>query len=197
MFYADLSSLPSPLIRNSRDDSSPSSWYREGDTLTDGRFPLYKSMSPTKESFLLSFKTFSCVCFFLKITSLKQSIYQRGLSWVDKICFSTELTLAVSGTVHSYPPHLFHGPAEALLTRDKFLTDTLHSAHVQQGWVPCQWQPDWDTDSKNDVGNEVPWGKWLPTALDQYRHNEWSSLPPKQASLFSSSHIPKALGFPG
>lgn len=73
--------------------------------------------------------------------------------------------------------------------------DTLHPAPVQQGWVPPQRQPDCDTDSENDVGSKIHWGKGLQTALDQYCRKEWNSLPHKQASLFSSPHIPKALGF--
>ena len=31
--------VPSPLIRVSRDYSFSSSWYREGDTVTNGNFP--------------------------------------------------------------------------------------------------------------------------------------------------------------
>lgn len=55
---------------------------------------------------------------------------------------------AVSRTAGSYPPRPLRGPAEAPLTREEFLEDTLHSAHVQQGRVPPATIRLGNTDSK-------------------------------------------------
>lgn len=104
-------------------------------------------------------------------------------------------TPAVSRTARLYPPRLLCRPAEALLTRKEFLEDTLHSPVSGRGGCHPGDNQTRDTDSKADAGNEVQCAKWLQTALSQYCHNEWILLPPKQTALFSSSHIPNALGF--